>query len=49
MQKTEDPEDKIIRAVLISAAAGAVLTFLLIATVIAVMVSYNFNILNWME
>jgi hypothetical protein len=49
MQKTEDPEDKLIRVLLISAASGAVLTLILVATVIAVMISYNFNILNWME
>lgn len=49
MQKTKDPEDKLIRVLLISAASGAVVTLLLITTVIAVMISYNFNILNWME
>jgi hypothetical protein len=49
MQNIQDPEDKLIRVVLITAATGAVLTFLLVATIITVMISYNFNILNWME
>jgi hypothetical protein len=49
MQKTEDPEDKLIRVLLITAASGAVLTFILVAVIITVMISYNFNILNWME
>jgi len=49
MQNTKDPEDKLIRVFLITAASGAVLTFILVALVITVMISYNFNILNWME
>lgn len=45
----EEKEDRLIRTVLISAASAAVLGLIAVATVIAVMVSYNFNILNWME
>lgn len=44
-----DPEDKIIRVALISSACAAVLGLIVVATVIAVMISYNFNFLNWME
>jgi hypothetical protein len=49
MEKAPDPEDILIRRLLIGAAVGAVTTFLLVALVIAVMISYNFNILSWME
>ena len=44
-----DPEDKLIRTVLISSACAAVLFLITVITLIAVMISYNFNILNWME
>lgn len=44
-----DPEDRLIRWILIGLATGAILTFLLVAMVITVMVSYNWNFLNWME
>jgi hypothetical protein len=47
--QTQDPEDRLIRWILIGLATGAVLTFLLVATVITVMISYNWNFLNWME
>lgn len=46
---TQDPEDLFIRNLLILAGAGAVVGLLTVATVITVMVSANFNILNWME
>lgn len=49
MFNTEDPEDRQIRFILISGAVVAVLGFLFTALIIAVMVSMNFNILNWME
>jgi hypothetical protein len=50
MNPTEqDPEDKLIRVVLISSASAAVLGLITVITVMAVMISYNFNILNWME
>lgn len=48
-RKELDPEDRFIRNLLITLAAGAVLSFVGLAVVIAVMISYNFNILNWME
>jgi ABC-type lipoprotein release transport system permease subunit len=44
-----DPEDRQIRAIFITFGAGAVAVFLLAATTLAVMISYNFNFLNWME
>lgn len=49
MLDTNDPEDRQIRVILISAATAAVLGLVAIATVVAVMVSANFNFLNWME
>jgi len=44
-----DKEDILIRRILIGAISLAVAGALGLATVIAVMVSYNFNFLNWME
>jgi hypothetical protein len=44
-----DPEDAFIRNLVISASTVAVLGLLAVGTVITVMVSANFNILNWME
>ena len=46
---TQDPEDRFIRNLLILAGAGAAVGLLTVATVVTVMVSANFNILNWME
>ena len=43
------PEDQLIRSLVILASTGAVLGLLAVGTVITVMVSANFNILNWME
>ncbi|MCK9589455.1 MAG: hypothetical protein WC076_13310 [Terrimicrobiaceae bacterium] len=49
MLDTKDPEDRQIRVILLSAASVAVLGILTTALVVAVMISMNFNILNWME
>lgn len=46
---SQDPEDRFIRNLLILAASGAAVGFLTVVTVVMVMVSANFNILNWME
>ena len=43
------PEDGLIRTLLILTATGIVTGLLVVGTVITVMVSANFNILNWME
>jgi hypothetical protein len=43
------PEDQLIRTLVILTSTGAVLGLLAVGTVITVMVSANFNILNWME
>ncbi|MFZ9932230.1 MAG: hypothetical protein ACO3YO_09480 [Chthoniobacterales bacterium] len=43
------PEDGLIRSLLILVSTGALLGVLTIGTVITVMVSENFNVLNWME
>lgn len=47
--ETADKEDILIRRLLIGASAAAVLGILTVVTVVAVMISYNFNILEWME
>jgi hypothetical protein len=44
-----DPQDPIIRTILISAATLAVSGFLTIILVFTVMISENFNFMNWME
>ena len=49
MLDTNDPEDRQIRVILLSAASMLVLGFLSSAAVLAVMISMNFNFLNWME
>jgi hypothetical protein len=49
MLETKDPQDPLIRFILISAASVAVTGFLFSAATAAVLVSMNFNILNWME
>jgi hypothetical protein len=46
---TQDPEDRFIRNLVLLATTGAVLGLLAVATVVTVLVSTNFNILNWME
>lgn len=46
---TRDPEGQFIRNLIILGSTGAVLGLLAVATVVTVMVSANFNILNWME
>lgn len=45
----KDPEDILIRRLLIGGAVGAVLFFLLTVLVITVLISMNFNVLEWME
>ncbi|MEO6848571.1 MAG: hypothetical protein ABI254_15060 [Chthoniobacterales bacterium] len=49
MAEIPNSEDRNIRNILIIAATGAVIGLISVATVIAVMVSYNFNFLQWME
>jgi hypothetical protein len=44
-----DPEDLLIRNILLTAAAGAVATLIGLVLVVAAMVSANFNFMNWME
>lgn len=45
----KDPEDLQIRNILITGGTVAVLGAIVTAVVIAVMVAYNFNFLQWME
>lgn len=49
MPDTRDPEDRQIRLILLSAAVAAVVGVLVAGIVLTVMISTNFNILNWME
>jgi hypothetical protein len=44
-----DPQDPIIRAVLLSAAAVAILGMISTVLLVTAMISANFNFLNWME
>ena len=47
--QTGDPVDAFIRNLIILAVTGAALSLLTVATIVTVLVSANFNILNWME
>ena len=47
--QTGDPQDQLIRTLVILAGTGTAVGLLTVATIITVMVSANFNILNWME
>lgn len=49
MSEIQDPEDRLIRRILIAVPTMAVVGFLLTVLLITVMVSYNFNILEWLE
>ena len=49
MSEIQDPEDRLIRRILIAVPTMAVVGFLLTVLLITVMVSYNFNILEWVE
>jgi hypothetical protein len=49
MSELQDPEDRLIRRILIAVPTVAVVGFLLTVLLITVMVSYNFNILEWLE
>jgi hypothetical protein len=46
---SQDPEDIFIRNLIISASTLAVFALLMVAMAITVLVSTNFNILQWME
>jgi hypothetical protein len=43
------PEDQLIRSLVILTTTGVLTGLLVLGTVITVMVSANFNVLNWME
>jgi hypothetical protein len=49
MSEVQEDEDRLIRRILITFAAIAVSGFLATALLITVMVSSNFNILDWLE
>ncbi len=49
MSEIQDPEDRLIRRILILVPTVALLGFLVTVLLITVMVSNNFNILDWLE
>jgi hypothetical protein len=49
MLDMSDPEDRLIRNLLVGAGAVVVLGILTVAVAITVMVSANFNFLQWLE
>ena len=49
MSEIQDAEDRIIRKILIAIPAVVLLGFLATVALITVMISYNFNILDWLE
>jgi len=49
MSDIQDAEDRLIRRILIAVPTVAVLGFLATVVLITVMVSCNFNILEWLE
>lgn len=49
MSEEIDKEDRLIRRILLGAATVAVTGFLVTAAIAAVMISANFNFLEWME
>lgn len=49
MLDTNDPQDPLIRMLLLGGAVTAVVGFLLTAILITIMISTNFNPLGWME
>ncbi len=49
MSEIQDPEDRLIRRILILVPTVALLGFLVTVLLITVMISTNFNILDWLE
>ena len=49
MSEIQDAEDRLIRRILIAIPAVVLLGFLATVALITVMISYNFNILDWLE
>lgn len=48
-EPAKDPQDPIIRTVLLSSATAAVLGFVATALVVTAMISANWNFMDWME
>ena len=49
MSEIQDAEDRLIRRILIAIPTVVLLGFLVTVALITVMISYNFNILDWLE
>jgi hypothetical protein len=48
-EQTSDPQDPIIRLILVSTAVAVAAGIITTALVVTAMVAANFNFLNWME
>ena len=48
-EPANDPQDPLIRTILVSAASAAVLGFVAAALVVTAMISANWNFMQWME
>ncbi|MFM8363590.1 MAG: hypothetical protein ACKOAS_00375 [Verrucomicrobiota bacterium] len=46
---TNDPQDKLIRTILVSTASAAVLGLFAAVLVVAALISANWNFMEWME
>ena len=49
MSEIQEAEDRLIRRILIAIPTALLLGFLATIALITVMISYNFNILDWLE
>ena len=49
MSENQDAEDRLIRRILIAIPTLVLLGFLATVGLITVMISYNFNVLDWLE
>lgn len=47
--QSPDPEETFIRNLVLLASTGAAAGLLAVGTIVTILVSANFNILNWME
>lgn len=48
-EPAKDPQDPLIRTILLSSAAAAILGFIAAALVVTAMISANWNFMQWME
>jgi hypothetical protein len=48
-EPANDPQDPLIRTILVATAAAAILGFVATVLVVAAMISANWNFMNWLE